>query len=101
MTGPKTFVIVGEADCEAGRFLDEVQPEARRTARTIEALGANPDPRPETADVIVELVVAVQRSQDVIGYFTLFASAEERQIAESSLARSREALSLYRRWVTP
>jgi hypothetical protein len=97
-----TFVIVGEADCEPGKFMDEVQPEARRKGTEIDARPLSfPAPRPGTADVIAALVVAVRESQDVLDYFARFASTEERQVADARLARNREALHLYRRWVTP
>ncbi len=44
-----SFVIVGEADCEAGKFLDEVSLEARRNARTVNAYEV------ETGELVGEL----------------------------------------------
>ena len=88
-----TFVIVGEnppPPAERPRIPPNPPPAPV-------ALGA----RPDTAEVIAELVVALRQSQDVLDYFQRFASAEERQIADARIARNREALNLYRRWVQP
>jgi hypothetical protein len=77
-----TFVIVGEAECETGKFMDALAPDVRAKAGAVEAAAPQPDPWSETADVIGHLVAALRYVHEV-GRLT----HHEHQVVAEALAR--------------